>query len=102
MKQVEESKKEREAKLKTNKSSLTKTSGAVIGTVPRFKYSEAEQIVNEQLPGPGSYDSVYVKDIQMVRTSPKKPTPASLAAKNFSTPPAQDDASITHLVPDTD
>ena len=47
MKQAEESKKEREAKLKTNKSSLTKTSGAVIGTVPRFKYSEAEQIVNE-------------------------------------------------------
>ena len=46
-----------------NKSSLAKTFGAVIGTVPRFKYSEAEQVVNEKLPGPGSYDSVYVKDI---------------------------------------
>ena len=70
LKQVQESKKERELKSWTNKQASTKTAGAVIGTVPRFKYSEAEQVVNESLPGPGSYDSVHIKDIQPVRTSP--------------------------------
>ena len=70
LKQVQESKKERELKSWTNKQVSTKTTGAVIGTVPRFKDSEAKQVINESLPGPGSYDSVHIKDIQPIRASP--------------------------------
>ena len=63
MQQVSDSKKDREMKVHIGKSKQHKQTGAVIDKTARFKYSDTKKVLNESLPGPGSYNSVNAKDI---------------------------------------